>query len=278
MTPDPKRDLKDQIIEHNGIRMELKIIVCIKSVVLKAPGGRVTRTPESSRLNPFDRPVLETAFRLRGENGGTVSAVSMGPEAGVHALYEALALGADRGVLINDPALSGSDTLVTSTVLGSAVERLAPYDLLLFGTRTSDSDTGHVGPQTAVLLDLPLITNAHSMDVKGSTLVAESKVDGFVEKYEAALPLALTINPLSVQVGDLELKAIESAYDKDDIERWNLSDLSLSSDQVGEQGSPTRVLSMKKVRKERKCEFISGSIESQADELLRLLMESGRIA
>ena len=79
--------------------MSLNILVCIKAVVLEATDGRVVRLPEICALNPFDRPSLETAFRLRNVHKGKVTALSMGPEAGSISLYEVLAMGADRAII-----------------------------------------------------------------------------------------------------------------------------------------------------------------------------------
>ena len=189
--------------------MDLHIIVCIKSVVMNAPDGRVVRLPETCALNPFDRPALEMGLRLREKTGGKVTALSMGPEAGSLALYEAMAMGVDRAVLISDPSLAGSDTLATSTTLGAAIQKLSPFDLVLFGTRTSDSDTGQVGPQTVVLLDLPLVTGAYAIEFKGSGLIVERRVDEFIEKYEISLPGVLTIHPTAVQHRDVSLMEID---------------------------------------------------------------------
>ena len=134
--------------------MSLNIIVCIKSVVTSAPGGRVVRTSDNCILNPFDRPAIETALKLREDNGGNVTAITMGPETGSIALYEALAMGVDKGVLVTDRAFAGSDTLATSKTLAAAIGKLKPFDLVIFGARSSDSDTGQVGPQTAVHLNI----------------------------------------------------------------------------------------------------------------------------
>ncbi|MFC1534872.1 electron transfer flavoprotein subunit beta/FixA family protein [Thermodesulfobacteriota bacterium] len=257
--------------------MSLKIIVCIKSVVLDAPNGQVVRLPETCVLNPFDRPALEMGLRLREEKGGTVTALSMGPEAGALALYEAMAMGVDNSVLISDPALAGSDTLATSTTLGAAILKLKPFDLILFGTRTSDSDTGQVGPQTAALLDLPLVTGVLAAEYKGAGLKVERRIDEFIEEYEIALPGVLTIHPTAAQPRDASLMGIETAFGEAEFEKMGLDELGLSSEQVGEKGSPTRVTSMNRIKRERKCEFITGSIEEQADKLVRRLRESGHI-
>src|SRR4030065_2112942 len=94
----------------------------------------------------------------------------MGPDVACLSLYGAMALGVDRAVLISDPALAGSDTLATSTALGAAVMKLRPFDLILFGTRTSDSDTGQVGPQTAVRIGLPIITGVNHLEHMDSNI------------------------------------------------------------------------------------------------------------
>jgi electron transfer flavoprotein beta subunit len=257
--------------------MGLNIIVCIKSVVINVPDGKVVRSSESCELNPYDRPALELALRLREKRGGTVTAISMGPEVSVLALLEAMALGVDRSVLISDPALAGSDTIATSTVLAAAITKLAPFDLILFGVRTADSDTGQVGPQTAVLLELPMVTGAQSIEQMDAGLIVERIADGFQERFEVCFPAALTVHAKAVEPRNVGLYGIESAFEEGKVENWDLSVLGLSPKQVGEAGSPTQVLSLKRVKKERKCELLSGSIEEQAEELIGRLVESGFI-
>lgn len=257
--------------------MGFHIIVCVKAVIVDTSHGRVIRSPDQLALNPFDRPALEAALRMKEERGGRVTALSMGPAACAFVLYETMAMGVDRSVLLCDPALAGSDTLATSTALAAAIKKLAPFDLVLFGTRTTDSDTGQVGPQTAVLLDLPLVTWAHSVEHEGSGLRIDRRADGFQEEFALSLPAALTIHPASAQPRDIGLLGIEAAFEQGKVEEWGLEDLGLSRDQVGEAGSRTTVLSLTPVARERKCEFISGTAEEQAEELITRLKESGLI-
>jgi electron transfer flavoprotein beta subunit len=255
--------------------MGLNIIVCIKSVVIDAPDGKVVRVPEACELNSFDRPAIETALCLRDQTGGEVIALSMGPESAELALYEALSIGVDRAVLVTDSVLAGSDTLATSTTLGAAIKKLTPFDIVIFGARTSDSDTGQVGPQTATLLDLPLVTGVYNVEYQDPKLKVERKIDEFIEEYEISLPGVLTIHPSAVSPRDASLMGIESSFERGTISRMNISDLDLSSRDVGERGSPTKVISMRKVKKIRECSFIEGSIEEQADSLIRELKEAG---
>ena len=258
--------------------MGFHIIVCVKAVMPDAPEKGLVRAPDALELNPFDRPALEVALRMKEERAATVTALSMGPEACASCLYEAMAMGVDRGVLVCDPALAGSDTLATSAALGAAIKKLMPYDLVLFGTRTADSDTGQVGPQTAVLLDLPLVTWAHALEEIGSTgLRIERRADGFQETFELSFPGALTIHPGSLQPRHVGLSGIELAFSEGEVEEWSLADVGLAVDQVGWAGSPTRVSSWTRVVRERKCEFLSGTAEEQAEELVRRLAESGSI-
>lgn len=255
----------------------MHIIVCIKSVVVDAPRGKVVRTADKCALNPFDRPALEVALLLREKHGGSVTAFSMGPPTAEAILREALAAGADRAVLLRDPALAASDTLATATALCAGVDNLAPFDLLLFGTRTADSDTGQVGPQTAVLLDLPMLTGAVKIAGNPKCLTVERKIDGFLERYEVALPAALTIHPTAAAARDPALGCIGVAFDEMPVETITISQLGLDPSLVGEAGSPTRVLSMKPIKKKRACQWIEGTPAAQADALVRQLVDAGLI-
>jgi len=257
--------------------MALHIIVCIKSVVMKAPENGTLRSADTAEMNLFDKPALESAVALVEKEGGTVTALSMGPKSCAFVLHEAIAMGAERGVLLSDPMLGDSDTLATSTALGAAIQKLEPYDIVLFGTRTYDSDTGQVGPQTAVSLDIPLVTGVSFLDYEKPLLRVERKVDGFREKYDLSLPVALTIHPSSVKPRDIPLGRIEEAFEKKKIETWTLKDLLLDPELVGKKGSPTEVLSMKKMVRERQCELLEGTVEEQAEELIDRIKETGII-
>ncbi len=253
------------------------IIVCIKSVMLAAPTGRSSRTSEFCDLNPFDRPAIDMALGLRKELGGSVTALSMGPDTCEFAVCDAIAMGVDRGVLLSDPALAASDTSATTTALAAAVQKLAPYDLVLFGTRSSDSDTGQVGPQTSVLLGIPMVTGTIFVENTTSGLTVLRRSDGFLETFALSFPAAMTIHPSAAQPIDPRLAGISTAYETKTVEKWSLQDLGLSPRQVGEAGSPTRVTALKRAHRERKCEFVTGETDEQADKLLQRLLELGLI-
>ena len=224
-----------------------------------------------------DRPAVELALRLREDHGGKITALSMGPDSALPALYDCLSMGVDQAVLLSDPAFKGSDTLATSTALGGAINKLPASNLILFGVRTSDSDTGQVGPQTATLLELPIVTNVNEIECKSKVLIVERKSDEFVEKYEITLPAVLTIHPGAVQPRDLTLMGIEAAFGYGDVTKMSLSDINIPVEIVGESGSPTRIVSMNTIIKERKCDFIDGHAEEQAEEIVKYLKGKGFI-
>ena len=115
------------------------------------------------------------------------------------------------------------------------------------------------------------------MTWQDSDVIVERRADGFLEKFALSLPAALTIHPGAVQPRDIGLYGIGSAYEPGTLESWNLFDLGLSPDQVGWAGSATRVPSWKRVQRERKCEFLSGTPEEQVNELMGRLIQLGLV-
>ena len=139
----------------------MDIIVCVKQVPdakdvrLDPETNTLAREGVEAIMNPFDRHALEEAVSLKEQLGGTVTVLSMGPPQAETVLREALACGADNGVLISDRAFAGADTWATSYTLARAVETLGGFDLILCGKQAIDGDTAQVGPGLACRLDLP---------------------------------------------------------------------------------------------------------------------------
>jgi len=146
----------------------MKIAVCVKQVPdatsvrrLDAATNRLDRSGEGA-LNATDVNAVEEALRIKESSGeGEVVLVSMGPERAMDALRKALAMGADRAVVVADAALAGSDLLPTSRVLAAALERESP-DLILFGQQASDSDGAVLWAAVADRLRLPFVSRRRS--------------------------------------------------------------------------------------------------------------------
>src|ERR1700712_257272 len=121
------------------------------------PGGVLKRTGIELEMNPYCRRAVSKGASLAAETGGSCTVITLGPEPAEDSLREAIAWGADRGVLVTDPAFAGSDTLATARALAAALTHTGPYDLVLVGRNSVDADTGQVGPTVAELLELPFL-------------------------------------------------------------------------------------------------------------------------
>jgi len=140
----------------------MQIIVCMKPVPDPKHWHKLTLDPETrtliregipSTINPLDKNALEAALRLKEDQGGEVIVISMAPPEMKPVLREALAMGADHGILLSDRIFGGSDTLGTAYVLAEGIKSLDRYDIILCGNETIDGGTAQVSAQIAEFLD-----------------------------------------------------------------------------------------------------------------------------
>ncbi|MBN2034969.1 MAG: electron transfer flavoprotein subunit beta/FixA family protein [Deltaproteobacteria bacterium] len=244
----------------------MHIAVCIKQIPdapsIRIDGVRMSiiRDGVESIINPLDVVALEAALSLREKEGGKVVVLTMGPSHSEEALLEALAAGADLGVLITDPRLAGADTLATSHTLARAISLLEPFpDLILCGRQSMDSDTGQVGPQIAEELDLPQACGVMEINAEGSALIVRQVSDGFMNTFRVILPALLTVSRELCVPRCLSFSGIERAFSKGKILRWGLEDLKLKQDEVGFDGSATKVLRLYRPPPKKRGEVKTGS-------------------
>lgn len=256
----------------------MNIVVCIKQVPdvpdIRIDRERMTVIREGieSIINPVDCIALEAALDLRQKQGGKITVLTMGPPQSEEALREALAFGADQAILLTDRAFAGADTLATSRVLAKAISRLRPFpDLVLCGKQTTDSDTGHVGPQVAEELDLPQVCGVNEIHLEMNSLLVKQLSDGFLSTFKVKMPALLTVSsdlfaPHHIPLGDLE-----RAFSSQQVLRWGLNDLNLRPDEVGLEGSATRVWQLYPPPPKRRGEVVSGPPLQLVDHLIQKL-------
>jgi electron transfer flavoprotein beta subunit len=206
----------------------MKIAVCVKQV----PEGNRRIDPETKRLdrsgegalNPFDSHAVEEALRLKDTAGdGEIVLVSMGPAKAQDALRKALAMGADRAVLISDDGAAGADLVATSTALAKALEREGA-DLVLFGQQAGDSDGAVLPAAVADRLKLPVVTQAAEVTHADGKLTVKRQTEFGYDVIEAPLPAVLAVSDAINEPRYPSLKGIMGAKSKPQ-ETVSLSDL-----------------------------------------------------
>ena len=225
----------------------MKVIVTIKQVPdthevrLDPRTGTLIREGVPSIINPEDKNALEAALSLREQLGGEVVVISMGPPQADDALREALAMGADRAILLTDRAFAGADTWATATTLGIAIERIGDYDLILAGRQAIDGDTAQVGPQLAEYLNIPQITYVREYEIADGKVRAQRALEDGYELLEAPLPALLTVTKDTNKPRYPTAPGIFRAYREQTVEHWGAAEVGADPERVGLKGSPTQV-------------------------------------
>jgi electron transfer flavoprotein beta subunit len=225
----------------------MKIAVCVKAVPEQArridPGTkRLDRSGEPT-LNPFDANAVEEALRVKGDDAGSeVVLVSLGPARTLDAVRKALAMGADRVVLVSDDAAAGSDLVASSYALAKALEREQP-DLVLFGQQANDSDGAVLWAAVADRLRRPLISQVAELTPADGSVRGKRQTEFGYDVIEAPLPAVVAVSDAINEPRYPSLKGIMGAKKKPQ-ETLTLADLDLDTADAGEAGSGTEVLAL----------------------------------
>ena len=175
------------------------MVVCVKQIPdPNAPGKldphswRLVREGVDLVLDPGDEHGVEAGLQIVEKSGGEVTVVSMGPPKAMEAIRRALAMGAHRGILIQDQALENADALSTARAIAAAV-KATPYDLIICGTESTDGSSGAVPAQLAEILGLPLLSFAKKLEVADGKAVIDRQTDEGYDVVEAPLPAVVTV-------------------------------------------------------------------------------------
>jgi electron transfer flavoprotein beta subunit len=227
----------------------VKVAVLVKEVPEASartridPGTLRLDRSGSAALNPFDAHALEEALRIREADGeGEVVAIMMGPSGAADSLRKALAIGADRAVHVVDDALAGSDLVATARALAKAIAREEP-DLVLLGQQGGDSDGAVLWSALAELLQLPVVSQAASLELAEGKAKAKRQTEYGYDVIEAPLPCVVAVSDAINEPRYPSLKGIMGAKKKP-FDAVSAGDLGLSADEIGEAGSRTVVLAL----------------------------------
>lgn len=253
----------------------LKIVICMKQVpmVTELPwdeqSGTLRRDLAAGMMNPACKHAMEAALQLREKYGASITAMTMGPPAAEEVLREALAMGADRAVLICDALLAGSDTYATSYILSRAIRKEIPgCDLVLCGAYTSDSETAQVGPQLAEELEVPSAAYAEHLEISGRTLRVRRLVDNFRETLEMECPALITVSMERYAPRYASFAGLNEAFAKTDLAVLDAKGLGITAADLDAHGSRTRVRRVYVRSAQKRNVVITGAAASAAAEFL----------
>lgn len=214
----------------------MKIIACIKQVPdseakVRAEDGKVSWGDAPLVINPFDEYAVEGALQQKEAQGGTVTALCIGPESAKEALKHALAMGADDAILVSDPSLEGIDTQGAARVLAAAIQKIGGVDMVVFGRQTLDNGAGLTPAQTARVLGWPMLGLAGQIKVQDGSVTVDRVIEEGRQSVSAKPPALVSVVQSIGEPRYPSFMGIRKAS-KATIPVWSLSDLGASTSEA----------------------------------------------
>lgn len=262
----------------------MEIIVLVKQVpdtesLIQIAGDGVSIKTEDLKwvMNPYDEFAVEEALRIKEAKGGTVTILSMGPAKTVETIRTALAMGADKGIHINDPGAEGSDPLATAKILAAALKQVSSYDLIIAGMRAVDGDNYQVAAAVAELLGIPQITQVIREEISDGTIRCTQVVEGGTAVIEAKLPVLFTTQRGLNEPRYASLPGIMKAKKKP-LETKTLADLGVDAGTVGAQHRKVKIAALKPPPARKAITMIQGDDPAAlAANLVQKLHEEAKV-
>lgn len=255
----------------------MNILVCMKQtfdteerIVLE--DGEISEDGVEFVINPYDEYAVEEAIKLKEKHGGEVTVITVGPERAEQALRTALAMGADKAVIVDSEDLEDADEYTIAKVLAEVIKE-REYDIILCGYMAVDDGSAQVGPRLAELLGIPHISTIVKLTVDGENVEVEKDVEGDVEIIQSKLPVLVTAQQGLNEPRYPSLPGIMKAKKKP-LERLDLDDLDLDEDDVE---AKTETLEIFLPPKKESGKILQGELSDQVKELVQLLRNEAKV-
>ena len=225
-------------------------------------------------INPYDEFAVEEAIQIKEKHGGTVTILSVGADKTVEAIRTALAMGADKGVLVNDAAAQDLDGLVIAKVLAAALKAM-PYDVIVAGMRAVDDDNYQVGTAVAEILGIPSISMVIAEEINDGKITCHKAIEGGNVVLEATLPALFTAQRGLNEPRYASLPGIMKAKKKP-LDVKTFADIGF--DPAVEITSTTKIIAMQYPPERTGGKMIAGeTAQEKAAELVKLLREEAKV-
>jgi len=263
----------------------VNIIVCLKQVpdtetqIKIAPDGQsIVQDDIKWVMNPYDEFGVEEALRLKEKFGGEVTVVALGPKRATESIRTALAMGADKGILICDDALEGSDSLATAKALAAVIKDLE-YDVIFTGQRGVDEDMGIVGASLAEFLGIPQLSLILKVEMAedGQSVKVQRPVEGQTLVLESNLPVLITAQKGLNEPRYASLPGIMKAKKKP-LDEKTLADLGIDPSEVGQNARKLKTLELSSPPERGAGKIVEGETpQEKAAALAKLLHEEAKV-
>lgn len=261
----------------------MDVVVLVKQVpdteaLVQIAGDGVSIKTDNIKwvMNPYDELAVEEALRIRETHGGTVTLLTLGTDKAVETIRTALAMGADKGVLVNDPPAEGSDALATARILTAAMKSI-PYDLIISGQRGVDDDNYQVGAAVAEYLGIPQISLVVKEEISDGKIRCDCSIEGGTVSVEAALPALFTTQRGLNEPRYASLPGIMKAKKKP-LDVKTLVDIGIDPSTVGEKGRKVKIRALNPPPQRKAIRMIDGeSPEEQAESLVKVLHDEAKV-
>ncbi len=261
----------------------MEIVVLVKQVpdtesLIEIAGDGVSIKKQDIKwvMNPYDEIAVEEALRIRDAQGGAVTVVSLGGQKAVETIRTALAMGADKGIHINDPAAEGSDALATAKILAAAVKEI-PFELIIAGHRAVDEDNYQVASAVAELLGIPQISMVVKAELLDGKIKCQRTIEGGTVTVEASMPALFTTQRGLNEPRYASLPGIMKAKKKP-VEVKTLADLGIDPTSVGQANRKVKIKVLNFPPQRQSVRMIGGeTAQEKAAGLVKVLHEEVKL-
>ena len=262
----------------------MDILVCMKQVpdtetkiVINPEGTGIVTDGIKYVMNPYDEFAVEEALKIKEKSGGTVTIVCLGPQRATEAIRTALAMGADKGVHLNDAAFEGGDSYSTAKALAAAIKPLS-YDIILGGKQAVDHDNAQVYAALAEMLDISHVSVVTKLEIAdgGKSAVAHREVEGGAkEVVQVSLPAFIACQKGLNEPRYASLPGIMKAKKKP-IDVVDLAKSGLSADEAGAKGAKLKTTKYSLPPEREAGKTLEGEPEELAAKVVKLLREEAK--
>jgi len=260
----------------------MNVLVCIKHVpdtetrVKIQPDGKALDLSGASWvISPYDEFAVEEAIKIKESSGGEVTVVTVGAEDATKSIRQALAMGADRGILCCDPAFEGSDPAATARVLAAACAQES-FDLILCGKQGVGDDNQQVPVLLAQALDIPSVSVVTEIEYEDAALKCTREIEGGREVVKTPKPSVISCQKGLNEPRYPSLKGIMQAKKKD-VKTLGASDLGLDTSTIGAAASAFELEEIALPAEKPEGRILDGEPEDQVRELIRVLHEEAKV-